>query len=161
MVTEKKTTKPKVKSSKKPKSKKLPKKNIKLVKLSPPSQENLFPSGPSVPDLQPPDGFRLVSPTQAIMEYGKPLMEMIPMPDDVSKANEVFGIVTTIWNYAFDEKLSTMRKPSEAEMVSLIQEKLGLDRQKAHDFFQMMVERKHFLFPDEIKTALSGSYGKK
>ena len=86
MVTEKKTTKPNVKSSKKPKSKKLPKKTLKLVKSSNSSQENLFPSGFSVPDLQPPDGFRLVSPTQGIMEYGKPLMEMIPMPDDVSNS---------------------------------------------------------------------------
>jgi len=160
-MTEKKTPKHEVMNSKKPKSEKLPKKTLKLVKLSPPSQEKPFPSGFSIPEVQPPDGFRGLSPTQALMEYGKPLMEMIPMPDDVSKANEVFGIVTTIWNYAIDEKLSTMRKPSEAEMLSLIQEKLGLDRQRAHDFFQMMVERKHFLFPDEIKTALSGSYGKK
>jgi hypothetical protein len=153
MVTEKKTTKPKVKSSKKPKSKKIKNKTLKLVKSSnsSASRENPFPQGFSIPEVKPPDGFRGLSPTQALMEYGKPLMEMIPMPDDVSKANEVFGIVTTIWNYAIDEKLSTMRKPSEAEMVTLIQEKLGLDQQRAHDFFQMMVERKHFLFPDDIQ----------
>ena len=153
MVTEKKPPKPRVKSSKKPKSKKLPKKTLKLVKSSnsSASRESLFPSGPSVPNLQPPDGFRMVSATQAIMEYGKPFIEMIPMPDDVSKANEVFGVVTTIWNYSIDEKVSKRKKPSEREILSIIQEKLDLDQQKAHDFLSMMVERKHHLFPDELQ----------
>ena len=155
MVTEKKTTKPKVKSSKKPKSKKLPKKTLKLVKSNP-SQENLFPSGFSVPDLQPPDGFRLVSPTQAIMEYGKPLMEMIPMPDDVSKANEVFGVVPEIWNYTLDDKRipegkKSEGKKSEKEMLSLISQRLGFDKKKSHDFLSKMVERKNNLFPAEVQ----------
>ena len=150
-MREKKTPKPKVMNSKKPKSDKLPKKSIKLVKSSLPSQEDPFSSGFSFPEVRPPDGFRGLSPTQALMEYGKPLMEMIPMLDDVSKANEVFNVVTLIWNYAIDEKVSTIKKPSETEMLSLIREKSGLDQEKAQNFFSMMVERKHFLFPEEIQ----------
>ena len=45
MVTAKKTSKPKVKSSKKPKSKKLQNKTLKLVKSSNSSQENLKETG--------------------------------------------------------------------------------------------------------------------
>ena len=151
MVTEKKTPKPGVKGSEKPKSKKRPKKTLKLVKSAHLTQESLFPPGPSVPGVQPPDGFRKVSATQALMEYAGPLMEMVPMPDDVSKANEVFGVVTTIWNHTIDEKVSKKRKQSEREILSLIQEKLELDQQKAYDFLSMMVERKHYLFPDEVQ----------
>jgi hypothetical protein len=151
MVTEKKTPKHKVKNPKNTKVQKLPKKNIKLVKSSLPSQESLFSQGPSGPDLQPPDGFRLVSATQALTEYAGPLMEMIPMPDDVSKANEIFGVVPEIWNYTLDDKVIPEGKKSEKEMLSLISQRLGLDQKESHDFLSMMVERKHFLFPAEVQ----------
>ena len=151
VVTEMNPPKPRVKDSKKPKLKKLPNKTLKLVKHSHPSQENMFPQGFSFPNLQPPDGFRLVSASQALTEFAGPFMEMIPMPDYVSKANEVFGVVTTIWNYTIDEKVIQKKNQSETEMVSLIQEKLGLDKDKSHDFLSMMVERKQYLFPAEVQ----------
>ena len=51
VVTEMNPPKPRVKDSKKPKSKKLPNKTLKLVKHSHPSQENMFPQGFSFPSV--------------------------------------------------------------------------------------------------------------
>jgi len=153
MVTEKKTTKPKVKSSKKPKSKKLPKKTLKLVKSNP----SPFPMGPfspgfSFPEVEPPDGFRVVSTTQALMEYGVPLMEMIQAPNrDANNLTEVFRLVTEIWNYAIDDKVLLRVKKSKEEILSLFHNGLGVDMEEANHLLSVMLKRKQFLFPDEIQ----------
>lgn len=101
--------------------------------------------------MEPPDGFRAVSMSQALWDYGSPLMEMIPAPEDVTKANEVFSTVTSIWNYTLNDTLKKKDRKSKADILALIQKELGLDLNKANDFFSMMEERKHFLFPSDIQ----------
>ena len=103
-------------------------------------------------DIKPPDGFRSVSMTKALMEFASPIMDIVSLPnDDIQKTNEIFSVGTEIWNYTIDESISKKEKKSEKEMLSLISQRLGLDQDKASEFLSMMVERKHHLIPDEIQ----------
>ena len=151
-MTDKKPTKPVSKNQKKSKSKKQTKKPLKLVKLANQSHHGLFPASVSHADIQPPDGFRSVSTTQALMEYASPIMDIAPLPtNDIKRANEILNVATEIWNYTIDESILKEGKKSEKEMLSLISQRLGLDQDKANEFLSMMVERKDFLFPDEVQ----------
>ncbi len=82
------------------------------------------------------------------MEFAQPLLEMAPYPTgDIKKMNEIFGVLPEIWNY-------TLEPPSqkkEADIISLISRRLKLDENESRDFFNMMVERRHFLFPLDIQ----------
>ena len=79
-------------------------------------------------------------------------MEMMPAPEDIVKANEVFSVATSIWNYTLNDTLKKKDKKSKAEILALINKELGLDQTEANDFFSMMVERKHFLFPSDVQS---------
>jgi hypothetical protein len=150
-MTEKKPSKPGPKNQKKSKSKKQTKKPLKLVKSNNQTQHGLLPHV-SYDDIEPPDGFRSVSMTQALMEYASPITKIVPLPNnDIGRTNEIFSVGMEIWNYTIDESISKKTKKSEKEMLSLISERLGLDKNDAREFLSMMVERKHFLFPDEVQ----------
>jgi hypothetical protein len=151
MVTDKKPTKPLSKSAKKSTPKKSPQKILKLVSSGNQSQDMPPLSNLSFADMEPPDGFRVVSMSQALWDYGTPLMEMIPAPEDATKANEVFSTVTSIWNYTLNDTLKKKDRKSKADILALIHKELGLNQSEANDFFSMMVERKHFLFPGDIQ----------
>lgn len=149
-MTEKKIPKSKAKPSKKIKPKKAAKGSKEPLE-SPSSNGNSFPPGFLFPDIQPPDGFRKLSASQAIMEFGKPLLEMVLAPNNVSEANEVFGVVPEIWNFTIDEHAGISGRKTEKQMITLISKRLGWDRDKSSNFLSMMVERKHFLFPEEMQ----------
>jgi len=151
-MTDKNPNRPVSKNQKKSRSKKQTKKPLKLVKLANQPQHGLFPPNVSFAQIQPPDGFRSVSTTQALMEYASPIMDIAPLPtNDIKRANEIFNVATEIWNYTIDESILKEGKKSEKEMLSLISQRLGLDQDKANEFLSMMVERKDFLFPDEVQ----------
>lgn len=151
-MTEKKPSKPGPKNQKKAKSKKQTKKPLKLVKSNNQTQHGLFPPHVSYDDIEPPDGFRSVSMTQALMEFASPITKIVPLPNnDIGRTNEIFSVGMEIWNYTIDESISKKTKKSEKEMLSLISQRLGLDKNDAREFLSMMVERKHFLFPDEVQ----------
>ena len=150
-MTDKKPTKPVSKTLKKSTSKKPAQKTFKMVKSSKQSENIPFLSNLLSPNIEPPDGFREISASQAIMEYAGPLMEMVPEPEDIVKANQIFQIATTIWNYTLDASVKKKDKTSKAEILALIIKELGLNQSEANDFFSMMEERKHFLFPSDIQ----------
>lgn len=151
MVTDKKPTKSISKAPNKSTSEKPRQERLELVKSANPPQDVPPISSLSLSDVEPPDGFRVVSISQALWEYGIPLMQMIPAPEDVAKANELFVVVTSIWNYTLDDKSKHKNRKSEADILALIHKELGLDQAQAADFFSMMVDRKHFLFPSEVQ----------
>ncbi len=151
MVKDKKPTKLISKVPKKSTSKKPSQKTIKLIKSINQSEDIPFLSNLLSPNIEPPDGFRVISASQAIMEYASPLMEMVPEPEDIVKTNEILQIATSIWNYTLNNTLKKKDRKSKADILVLIQKELGLDLAKSNDFFSMMVERKHFLFPSEIQ----------
>lgn len=150
-MTDKKTPKPVLKDLKGSTSKKQSKKTPRAVKSANSSEDVPSFSGFSVPSVEPPDGFMVVSITKALMEYSGPLMETVPDRTDMEKANEIFSVAAAIWDYAGDDKSIQMNKKSKTEILALMQYRLELDLDQANDFFSMMVERKHFLFPAEIQ----------
>lgn len=111
----------------------------------PTSNGNLFPHAFLLPEIQPPVGFRKLSVSQALMEFGKPALEMV----HVSESNEVLGVVSEIWDFTIDEYGATLHRKTMEQILTLISKKLGWDSDKAGDFLSRMVERKHFLFPEE------------
>ena len=119
-MTDKKPTKPVSKTLKKSTSKKPAQKTFKMVKSSKQSENIPFLSNLLSPNIEPPDGFREISASQAIMEYAGPLMEMVPEPEDIVKANQIFQIATTIWNYTLDDSVKKKDKTSKAEILALI-----------------------------------------
>ncbi len=147
MVTDKKPSKPVSKDQKKSKSKK----TLKLVKSANSSKDVPSLSGLSAQNIEPPDGFRVVSITQALMEYSGPLVKTVSDRTDIVKVNEIFSVAAAIWDYTSDDKSRRMNKKSKPEILALIQQRLGLNPDQADDFFSMMVERKNFLFPCEIQ----------
>ena len=104
----------------------------------------------SVPGIKAPQGFRVLSAPQALWVYAQPLMYIIPAPEDVSKANEIFDVIKTIWNVKTD-RLPVPQEKSDQEIVAMIQERLGLDKNRAKNFFSMMLQRKESLFPNFIQ----------
>ena len=150
-MTDKNPTKPVSKVPKKSTLKKPSQKTLQVVKSSKQSENIPFLPNISFADMEPPDGFRVVSMSQALWDYGSPLMEMIPAPEDATKANEVFSTVTSIWNYTLNDTFKKKDRKSKADILALIHKELGLDQAQANDFFSMMVERKHFLFPSDIQ----------
>ena len=155
MTTHKKPTKPVSKTTRKSTSKKPPQKALKLTKSVNSSENIPFPSNLSFADIAPPDGFRAVSISQAIMEYAGPLMDMAPEPEDIVKINEVVQIATTIWNYTLNDTLKKKDKESKVDILALMQKALGLDVGKSNDLLSTMVERKHYLFPSDIQPKAS------
>lgn len=150
MVTEK-PPKRVSKTPKKSTSKKLPQKKLRLVKSNNKPKDILSLFNSTFPNAEPPDGFRVVNASQALWEFGIPVMEMAPSLDDASKTNELFNVVTAIWNYSLDDAPQQKQKISESDILALIQKQLGLNLIEARDVLSMMLERKHFLFPDKVQ----------
>jgi hypothetical protein len=132
-------------------SKKQSIKKHRLIKSANASENSQLPSSLSFSDFVPPDGFRTVPIPHALVEYATPLMEMVPDPEDIVKAAEVFEIATSIWYYTLNDIFEEKDKISKTDVLDLIHKEIGLDQAEADDFFSMMVERKHYLLPNNIQ----------
>jgi hypothetical protein len=106
---------------------------------------------PPLSGMDPPEGFRTVSMSQALLEYGKPLMELTESEADLQGA--MHG-VSAFWNYSKivrkdgkDPELAAMEK----EMLRAIGKDFGMDPLSARELLEMMVERHGYLFPEEIQ----------
>ncbi|MFP5212503.1 MAG: hypothetical protein ACLGPL_03915, partial [Acidobacteriota bacterium] len=101
-------------------------------------------------DMEAPEGFRAISTTQALMELAKPLMEKVDKGSDV--LNSVFSLVGLIWNHDIVENSDQQKvKESKSKIVDQIEKILGLETEEAEALFQEMIERKQYLFPDEVQ----------
>jgi hypothetical protein len=96
-----------------------------------------------------PKGFRPVTMTQAMMEFAEPVMEFVET-GTVSEPNAALQISLQIWNYTLPNILPQM-ETSRAKIVAQIRKTLKMDRQEAETFFNLMVERKAYLLPEEIQ----------
>lgn len=103
---------------------------------------------PAFADIDAPAGFRPIAAMQAIMTFAGPLHEYLGETDDVEAANAVMQLGVAIWNYTLPKVLE---KPSKAELIDQIADTLDLDEQEAADLFDRMMERKAYLFPDDIQ----------
>ena len=94
-----------------------------------------------------PLGFRTVSSTAAIMEYGKPILELgAEVSDDM---NVGLQMTMKIWNYSLQEEKSNFS--GKQEVVKSLINTFKLDREKAEQFLEKMHERRLYLIPPEIQ----------
>jgi hypothetical protein len=115
-------------------------------------------SPPSVPFLggmpfggepDAPKGFRPISTTQAMMEYVAPIMAYVE-EGTVADPNDALQVGLLLWNSTLPEIPVAMRQ-ARSEIVAQIETTLQMDRQDADAFYDEMIERKAYLFPDEIQ----------
>ena len=104
MSERKKTTgKGSQKKSKTQKKKRTPKTRLRVVP-KPTGPDFEFMDAPSFGDIQAPSGFRVVSYSQAMMEYAGPVLEASES-QDINELNERMQIAMKIWNYGIAGEL--------------------------------------------------------
>jgi len=96
-----------------------------------------------------PTGFRPVSTTQAMIEYAAPLMAYVE-DGTVADPNDAFQVGVLLWNSTLPDVPVPMRQSRRA-IVAQIETTLHMDREAAEAFCDEMIERKAYLFPDEIQ----------
>lgn len=108
--------------------------------------KTIAPEQPPLSSIETPPGFRAVSMNQAIMEYAKPLLD----ESDIKDPNNAFQLAMLLWNFGIDLEQGDF-KDDKPGIVTQIQQILKLDNMNATEFFDMMIERKQYLFPDELQ----------
>jgi len=109
---------------------------------------NLTPR-PAISEIKAPAGFRSISLSQAMLEYAEPLMDFVDR-GVVKDLNEALQLGLPLWNY---DIIKENEDPAslERKLVRQIQKTLKMQESEAREFFNMMMERKEYLFPPEIQ----------
>jgi hypothetical protein len=103
---------------------------------------------PGMPYLGAPEGFRSISFSQAIMEYGAPLVEQAKNDKAIDSALQ---LASMFWNYALSVRDGKVDRKIEKEIVKGVKSVLGLNIEETQKLIQTMVERYHYLFPEDIQ----------
>ena len=131
--------------------KKRVKRKLRLVKLKGDEQQTTVVERPPLSEMEPPEGFRTFSMSQALMEYAQPLMAKTESEEDLQNA---YQAAMVLWNYSLaiqkDEKDSELAA-IEKKILKNIEAGFNMDGVSARDFLEMMVTRYTHLFPDEIQ----------
>jgi hypothetical protein len=90
-----------------------------------------------------------MSMTQAMLEYAAPLMAYVE-DGTIQDPNEALQIGMQLWNFTLP-KVPVSQKQSRTAIVDNIRTTLQLERQEAEAFCDHMIERKGYLFPDEMQ----------
>src|SRR2546422_10361297 len=98
-----------------------------------------------------PKGFRPVSTTQAMLEYAAPIMAYVDN-GTVADPNDALQVGLLLWNSTLPEIPVAMRQ-ARSEIVAHIETTLHMHRREAEAFYDEMIERKAYLFPNEIQPA--------
>jgi hypothetical protein len=96
-----------------------------------------------------PQGFRPIPMTQAMMEFAAPIMAYVEN-GTVPDPNDALQIGMQLWNVTLPKVPASQKQP-RTEIVTNISTTLQMERQEADAFFDRMIERKAYLFPDEIQ----------
>jgi hypothetical protein len=119
---------------------------------SPPSMPFPFLGGmPFGGEPDAPKGFRPISTTQAMLEYAAPIMAYVEN-GTVADPNDALQVGVLLWNSTLPAVPVAMRQARSA-IVAQIETTLQMDRQEAEAFYDEMIERKAYLFPEEIQPA--------
>lgn len=127
------------------------KRKLKLIKLKAAQQRDMVIERPPMSGMAPPEGFRTISSSQAMMEYARPIMEKTESEEDLEGAMQAAMV---FWNYSLalknqksDPELAAMKKTIMGEL----RESFNMDETSAQEFLDMMVARYDHLFPEEIQ----------
>jgi len=125
------------------------KRKLRLVKSSS-NQHVQVSSRPGLPHLGAPEGFRSIGMAQAMMEYAKPLMEMVEEGgiEDIEGATQAAMV---LWNYALCVEEGHETRKTEKDIVKAIMAGFDLDKTSARALFTKMIERRSYLFPPDIQ----------
>jgi len=82
---------------------------------------------PGMPHLGAPEGFRSISFSQAIMEYGAPLMEQAKNEKAMNAALQLSGL---LWNYAQSVRDGKVDLKIEKEIVKGVKSALGMNTEE-------------------------------
>jgi hypothetical protein len=86
-----------------------------------------------------------------MMEYAAPIMAYVE-DGIVADPNDALQVGLLLWNSTLPEVPVAMRQ-SRREIVAHIETTLQMDRPEAEAFYDEMIERKAYLFPDEMQPA--------
>src|SRR5215510_15664600 len=93
-----------------------------------------------------PQGFRPLSMTQAMLEYAAPIMAYVEN-GTVQDPNDALQVGLLLWNSTLPEAPVAVRQ-SRREIVAHIEATFHMGRQEAEAFYEHMIARKAYLFPD-------------
>ena len=82
------------------------------------------------------------------MEYGAPLVEEIK---DDNAMDSAFQLAGMFWNYALSVRDGEVDRKIEKEIVKGVKSVLDLNQEETQALIQKMVERYHYLFPEDIQ----------
>lgn len=102
-------------------------------------------------EIKAPDGFRAISSSQAVMEYGKPLLDKLAEEGDLEEMNEALQLTSLLWNYTLFVGQEREKEKKRKEVVRQLKGKLKITEGEAVEFLKEMVERKSYLFPPTIQ----------
>ncbi len=86
---------------------------------------------------------------QGMMEFAEPIMAYVE-DGTIEDANDALQVGLHLWNSTLLDDPIGIRQ-SRTELVDLIRNTLKLDRDEAEAFFDRMLERKAYLFPEDIQ----------
>lgn len=101
--------------------------------------------------IKAPEGFRSIPATQAIMEFGKPVMEKVTNQEEIETLNEALKITTLIWNYTLSLEKGVEDSKVKSKIIGELKTKLKLTEENSVNFLAEMIARKSELFPPKIQ----------
>ncbi len=133
----------------KTKQQKAKKRKLRLVKGGGgQSIEPIITERPGMPHMGAPEGFRSISFSQAMMEYATPLMEQA---EDEKAMNVALQLSGLFWNYALSARDGKVDRKIEKEIATGVKSALGLNTKETNALMRKMVDRYHYLFPEDIQ----------
>ena len=102
---------------------------------------------PPLSEIDTPPGYRAVSTSQAMIEYAKPLLDFVEK-GIAEDPNDIFQLSMLLWNYDISLKQGDL-KINKNDIILQIEQVLKYNSQESAEIFEMMTERKQYLFPDK------------
>ena len=107
---------------------------------------------PGITEMGAPEGFRAIGMAQAMMEYVKPLNEYYGKePKDIDDLNSRMKLSMMLWNHALDQEKGEERSVRKKDVVKALSDAFGLNSEAAEALRVKMVERRGWLFPEEVQ----------
>jgi hypothetical protein len=103
---------------------------------------------PGITEMDAPPGFRAVSMSQAILEFGKPLEQLAGSTGQRPDMNKVMQASMLLWNHALSDERGEAGEREKAEVAEALGETFGLKGDEAASLRTRMVERRSYLFPE-------------
>ena len=120
---------------------------MRLVKSRPEPMPQVI-ERPGMPHMGAPEGFRSISMSQAMMEYAKPLMELVEDEEDLNTALQAAMV---FWNYALIVERGERDDKLEKKIRKTVKAEFGLNKDGADALVKKMVERYEYLFPQDVQ----------